>query len=173
MTCGLGDDELRGEGGNDIIYANQGHDTAYGGDGNDTFYVSTQYVADLPTKIDGEARDTGEGNTMVLQDLVSGGYSYNMTALANVTNNIDVLDIRNSSSNTTLTITAQDIQNMVDNAGASQLTIKADNSGDTLTVSTTGTQELVTTADGTHTDYTIFTNTSHTAQLAQIHWQTV
>ena len=173
ITGGLDNDTINGFGGADIINANQGRDTARGGDGNDTFYVSVSDAANLPYLIDGEARDvTGDGNTMVLQELVSGAYAYNMTALAGVTNNIDVLDIRNSSSNTTLTISSLDIQNMVDKGTASQLTIKAD-SGDTLNVSLTGTQVVSPpTADGTHVDYTIFTdNTAFATQVAQIHWQ--
>src|SRR6185369_9122468 len=173
LIGGLGDDTLSGYGGDDTIDARQGHDTAYGGDGNDTFHVST-LAPNLPTLINGGTNSTFEsGNVMVLQGLVGTG-SYNMATLASVTTNIDTLDIHGDAANTQITITSQDIQHMVNNGNASQLTIKAD-SGDFLTVSLTGTQDAVTgptviDADGAHTDYTIFTDDSHTQQIAQIHW---
>jgi len=171
------DDVLIGDSGNnilaggigiDIIYANQGHDSAYGGDNNDTFYVSSLPV-NLPTIIDGGARDGGDGNVMVLQNLVNGG-SYNMATLAGVTSNIDTLSIRGDSAATALTISSQDLQNMVDNGTASQLSIKAD-SGDTLNISLAAGETMTPAViDATHTDYTVF-NASHT-QIGQIHWHT-
>jgi len=167
LIGGLGDDTLKGEAGADTIYANQGHDSAYGGDNNDTFYVSSN-PANLPSVIDGGGRDAGDGNVMVLQDLVSG--SYNMATLAGVTSNMDTLSIRGDSAATALTISSQDIQNMVNNGAASQLSIKAD-SGDTLNISLAAGETMTPTViDAAHTDYTVF-NASLT-QISQIHWHT-
>jgi hypothetical protein len=113
---------------------------------------------------------------MVLQDLVNGS-SYNITSLASLNTrlvNIDTLNIRDGAS-TAITISSQDIQNMVDNANASQLYVAA-NSGDSLNVSLStgesmGISSITSAANGsTYTDYTIF-NSSNT-QVAQIHWQT-
>jgi Ca2+-binding RTX toxin-like protein len=180
LIGGLGDDYLEGFAGNDKIYANQGHDTAIGGDGNDTFYVSSHLtdVSDiskdnLPALIDGGARDasTTDGNVIVLKDLVTNG-SYNIGSLANVSTNIDTLNICDGAK-TTLTISSVDVQHMVNNGTGSQLYIKADGGvgGDILSISLTGTQEVVPTVDGTHTDYTIYTDSSHVQPIALIHWQ--
>jgi len=68
---------------------------------------------------------------------------------------------------TDLTISAQDIQNMVGDGNNSQLTILAD-SGDQLVVDTTGGYDVVSSPDGV--DHTIYTDASHIQQLAQIHW---
>ena len=181
MTGGLGNDRILGGGGNDSIYANQGSDTAYGEANNDTFYVSS-LTANLPTIIDGGARDAGYvqshgGNVMVLQDLVNGG-GYNMTDLASLNSrlvNIDTLDISDSKS-TAMTISSQDIRNMVDNGNTSQLFVEA-NTGDTLTIALATGESVgkssvavnnalnVTT---TYTDYTVFD--AAMVQVAQVHW---
>jgi large repetitive protein len=179
LSGGLGDDTLDGFGGDDIIsggagndtiYANQGHDSAYGGDNNDTFYVSSLPV-NLPTVIDGGARDAGvvqdhSGNVMVLQDLVNGSYS--LASIAGVSTSIDTLDINGDGAKTSIAISAQDVQHMVNNGAASQLFVNADN-GDTLTISLAAGETLTpTVVDASHTDYTIYNASS--AQIAQIHW---
>jgi len=183
LTGGAGADALDGQGGadtlyggdgSDTIYANQGQDTVYGGNNNDTFYVSS-LSGNLPTVIDGGARDAGSaqdhgGNVMVLQDLVNGG-SYSMTDLAGLNSrlvNIDTLDISGDGAGTSLTISSLDVQAMVDDANASQLYVKAD-SGDTLTITLSAGETSSVTAHTGHTDYTIF-NAAH-EQIAQIHWQ--
>ncbi|HEY6871081.1 MAG TPA: Ig-like domain-containing protein [Geobacteraceae bacterium] len=168
------DNILIGGAGNDTFIANKGHDSAYGGDNNDTFYVSS-VTDNLPNVIDGGARDadvrTNGGNVMVLQDLVNGG-SYTMATLASHTTNIDTLDIHGDSAATAITISSQDVQHMVNNGNASQLYVTAD-SGDTLTITADPTAVTTTHIDATHTDYTIYTDATHTQQLAQIHWHTV
>jgi Ca2+-binding RTX toxin-like protein len=178
ITGGLGDDLIWADNGNDVIYANQGHDTAYGENNNDTFYVSS-LTGNLPTIIDGGARDAGNiqnhgGNVMVLQDLVNGG-SYNMTALASLNTrlvNIDTLNIYDGKS-TAITMSSQDIQNMVDGGNASQIYVEANN-GDSLNVSlaagqTMAVSSIVSSANSsTYTDYTIFN--SSMVQVAQVHW---
>ncbi|NTV50673.1 MAG: hypothetical protein HGB32_03230 [Geobacteraceae bacterium] len=180
MTGGLGNDLIYGESGNDVIYANQGRDTVYGEANNDTFYVSS-LSGNLPTIIDGGARDAGNiqnhgGNVMVLQDLVNNG-SYNMTDLASLNSrlvSIDTLNIRDGAS-TAITLSSQDIQNMVDNTNASQLFVEA-NSGDTLFISlavgqTQGISSITSAANGSvYTDYTIFNSSN--VQVAQVHWHT-
>lgn len=135
---------------------------AFGGDNNDTFYVSS-LPGNLPTVIDGGARDGGSGNVMVLQDLVNGG-SYDLTALANVTNNIDTLNIRGDGAATDITISCQDIQNMVDNNNASELTIRAD-SGDVLVLAG-GAITPTPFVPAVTADYTI----NDGGQTAVIHW---
>ncbi len=160
LTGDMGNDTLRGEGGDDLLYANQGHDLAYGGDGNDTIHVSTA-AANSPTLIDG-----GPGtDTLVLQGL---GGSYSLTALAGVSTSVETLDI-NDGTATTLTVTSQDIRDMVDSGNASQLSINA-NTGDVLNISLAAGESLSTVAHAGHTDYII----THTVdgQVAQVHWQT-
>jgi Ca2+-binding RTX toxin-like protein len=162
MVGGLGNDTLEGRAGADTLYANQGKDTVYGGDNNDTFYVSAD-LGNLPTFIDGGADDGGNGNVMMLQDLVGG--DYDLTALANVTNNIDTLDIRDGV-DSNIIVSGQDIQNMVDNGDASQLFILADN-GDMLTFAPDGTESMAPVfVPGVDNTYTV----TDGAQIAQIHW---
>jgi VCBS repeat-containing protein len=162
LIGGAGEDSLRGNGGNDIIFANQGSDIlASGGSGNDTIHVSS---GNLPNVIDG-----GSGNDIVvLQGLVSG--SYNMTELASRTFNTEALDIRDGVASE-ITASAQDIQYMVGNDTASELTVKT-NVGDTLNINAFPPGTVTTTTYADHTDYTIFSDTSHSAstQIAQIHW---
>ena len=103
---------------------------------------------------------------MVLQNLVGG--SYNMAGLAAVSTNINTLDIAGDGAATTLTISSQDIQHMVNNGNSSQLFVNADN-GDALNISlsTSGQSVTQTYVDASHTDYTIYNGTT---QLAQVHW---
>ncbi|MFO7606039.1 MAG: hypothetical protein R6W72_07055, partial [Desulfurivibrionaceae bacterium] len=165
LIGGLGNDYLDGGGGDDFIYANQGRDTVSAGDGNDTIYVSSLTV---PNSIDGGSDNGGPGDTLVLQDL---GAAYDLTDLAAVTSNIETLNISNDSTDTVITITSQDIQNMVNNGNASELTVKVDG-GDSLNLSTVGGEDMViTTIDANHTDYTVYSDATHTQQIAQIHWE--
>jgi Ca2+-binding RTX toxin-like protein len=157
-----GSNILAGGDGADTIYADQGNDSAQGGANNDTFYVSSS-ADNLPYTIDGGADDGGNGDIMVLQDLVAG--NYDLTALANVTDNIETLNIKDGV-NTNLVISSDDIQRMVDDGALSQLTIMTD-SGDTLTfTSSTGESMTPVFVPGVDNTYTI----SNGAQTAQIQW---
>jgi Ca2+-binding RTX toxin-like protein len=149
---------LTGGAGNDTLYVDQGFDSGFGGDNNDTFYASSS-SDNLPTVIDG---GTGT-DVIVLQELVGG--NYDLTPLANVTNNIDTLNIKDGV-NTNILISGQDIQNMVDDGVLSHLTIIAD-SGDKL-VFTPSAGESITPGfvPGVDDTYTI----SNGGQIAQIQW---
>jgi len=129
ILIGGGDDDLiEGRDGADTIYANEGNDSAYGGAGNDTFYVSNAELAgdaDLASTINGGA-DT---DTVVIEGL---GATYDLTELAAVSSNIETLEINEAIDvNTDITISTQDIQDMVGLGDSSVLTINAD-SGDIL-----------------------------------------
>jgi Ca2+-binding RTX toxin-like protein len=169
MTGGTGDDLVYGDAGNDVVYANQGKDTAYGEAGDDTFYVSA-LVANQPTLVDGGADSSlnnGGGDTLVLQGLTSGSYS--LSALAGVTNTMEILNIRGDSANTALNVTSADIRAFVDGGNASRLVIKADSGGDSLVINTIAGETVQTVAVGTGaTDYLVF---NAGVQVAQIHWQ--
>jgi Ca2+-binding RTX toxin-like protein len=168
LDGGLGDDTLSGAAGNDTIYADQGHDIASGGDNSDTIHVSAN-LGNLPNSIDGGTDDGGTGDTMVLHDLVIDG-SYDLTDLANVTNSIETVDVRDGFG-TEMIISSQDVQNMVDNGNASELIVKGDN-GDTINLGAETANTITTVIDATHTDYTIYSDDTHTLQVAQIHWET-
>ena len=169
LTGGLGNDYMEGRGGNDIIYANQGKDSAQGDAGDDTFYVSSSQDIDLATSIDG-----GVGSdVMAIMNL---GVTYDLTALAAATKNIETLEINELVDvNTDITVSSLDIQNMVNIGNLSVLTIKAD-SGDTLNISLSAGESMSsaeTVVPFTFTgdnNYTIY-NAAH-EQIAQIHWQT-
>ncbi len=155
--------------GNDVansIYANRGHDSAVGGGGNDTFYVSVDH---LPSSIDGGARDGGDGNAVVLQDLVGG--AYDMATLATKLHNIDTLNIRGDGVATAITISGLDVQNMVGNPdpAASKLVITADN-GDTFDLSQAAKDagQHFDTAPVVDNTYIILDGSDQ--QIAQIQW---
>ncbi|MBV5340237.1 MAG: hypothetical protein J0665_11885 [Deltaproteobacteria bacterium] len=197
-----GNDYIYGYDGNDEIIAESGHDWVYGGNGNDIIHVDVN-TANLPTIVDGGVTRLGDigstgGNVMVIENLVAG--SYDLTALAAVTNYVDTINVADGvASSLTLNYQgnvsgSQGIQTIVDNANNSHLYIKAD-SGDILHLQGTGNTEFSIVIDGkgsanaageyvvtndyantnnsvtTHyTDYTIF-NASNT-QIAALHWQT-
>ncbi|MBV5298660.1 MAG: hypothetical protein JZU64_11180, partial [Rhodoferax sp.] len=165
INGGAGDDELDGSAGNDTIYATSGHDWALGGDGDDIFHIDAATPANLPWLVSGEASVAGD--TIILDNLVSGSYS--LDALASVTSTMEILDIGNSAANTDLNLTSFDVRNFVDNSNDSVITIKAD-SGDSLVIGLAAgeTKSEISTAFGI--DYTILNASSQ--QVAQIHWQT-
>jgi Ca2+-binding RTX toxin-like protein len=174
MIGGLGTDRIDGNDGNDTINILQGRDTTYGGNGDDIFHVDAQGTIvnnNLPTLVDGQGNTSwasGGGDTIKLFNL---GATYSMTSLANVTNNMEFLDIRDGS-NTDLSFTSLDIRNYVDGGNGSQIWIKA-NSGDTLNMSglnAAGDTFTQTSGAAGSTDYTIYNSTG--VQVAQIHWQT-
>jgi hypothetical protein len=142
-----------------------------GSNGNDTFTIDVS--KGLPTLIDGSGHDAGvvldqSGNVMVLQNLVNG--SYNMASFATVSTNIETLNIAGDGADTTLTISSQNIQQMVNNGASSQLYVNADN-GDALNISLSSGQSVTQTyVDDSHTNYTI---SNASGQLAQVHWHHV
>ncbi|KAF0189654.1 MAG: hemolysin-type calcium-binding [Desulfobulbaceae bacterium] len=172
LDGGAGNDTLTGNAGDDIFDVRLGRDTAHGGDGDDLFLVDAGNVANLPNQINGNNSDynstriTGTGDTVELFNL---GGSYSMTSLANATNSMEILDIRDAAS-TTLSISSLDVRNFVDGGNASQIWIKAD-SGDHINVTLSGTDTSMQTITVSPfaTDYVVF---SGTTQTAQIHWQT-
>ena len=165
---GLGNDDLRGFDGNDIIDAMQGLDQVYGGNGDDTIIVSA-------TSIGVAAQYRGEGNTstafnggdtLKLTGLVAGGYS--LTALANETDSMEILDIRDAI-NTVLNITSLDVRNFVDGGNNSNMWIKAD-AGDVFNFSAVAGETLQSFNVANGVDYVVFDAAN--TQVAAIHWQT-
>jgi hypothetical protein len=140
-----------------------------GSNSNDTFSINV--LGSLPSVLDGGGHDlaaNSNGNSLELKGLVTG--SYVITPLAAHLTNIDTLNINGDTVNTSLTITSQDIQHMVNNGTSSQLFVNADN-GDALNISLSAGQSVTQTyVDATHTDYTIYNGG---AQLAQVHWHHV
>jgi len=161
ILAGLGgDDTMTGGLGNDTIYADDGHDIVDAGVGNDTIHVSTD-TNHLPVAIDG-----GDGvDTMILHGLVDGA-SFDLSAIANLADHIETLDIRDGVASN-LVISGADIRNMVDNLDASQLTIQVD-SGDTLTFTPDAT-ELMSPGFTAGIDNTYIV-TDGGLQIAQINW---
>jgi len=174
LIGGLGNDRLDGNNGNDTIDIRLGRDTTYGGNDDDTFYVDSQGTianGNLPTLVDGQANISwaaGGGDSIKLFNLAA---TYSLSTLAGVTNNMEILDIRDSS-NTEVSLVSLDVRNFVDGGNASQIWIKAD-SGDTINLSSVAaageTYQQISNSAGS-TDYTIF-NASN-VQVAQVHWQT-
>ena len=173
MTGGLGNDLMWGDSGNDTLFANQGRDTVYGENGDDIFYVTAAGggTTNLPTLVDGGSDNTlnnGGGDAIILQGLTTGSYS--LTALAGVTNNMEILNIRGDGANTALSLSSLDVRNFVDAGNGSRLSIRAD-SGDSLVINTVAGETISQVNVGAgQIDYLIFNSTNN--QVAQIHWQT-
>ncbi|MDF1581324.1 MAG: Ig-like domain-containing protein, partial [Desulfuromonadales bacterium] len=148
-------DRLEGDHSDNILTGGGGRDFLDGYGGNDTFNVSSD-SADLPYSLNGGAGT----DTVVLQNLVG---TYDLTALANVTTSIEALNI-NDGVGTEITVTSADIQRMVGNDNASELTILANN-GDSLVLGSGSIDPTPFVADVT-ADYTITDGT----QTAVIHW---
>ncbi len=160
---------IDGGAGDDIIDGVAGADLLDGGVGSDSFHVA---AGSLPTFIEGGIGDPGSTDTIVLHGL---GAGYSLSGLAAVSGGIERLDIGGDASATLLTVTSQDIQDMVDNGAASVLTITT-NSGDALTISLAANESMsplgaAPFAFGGDGIYTIYNNDTH-EQIAQIQWQT-
>jgi len=159
------DNVLDGGAGDDVLDGLGGNDSLSGGQGDDHIYASTT-IDNLPDLIAG-----GTGiDTLVLQDLVSGG-SYDLNAIATVTDHIETLDIRDGVGSE-IVFSGADIQAMVDNATASHLDILAD-TGDTMRLLTDPATEQLSPAFMSGTDAVYTVTDSGGATLAQVHWQTV
>ena len=171
LVGGLGNDTLSAGNGNDTLDVRLGRDTAAGGNDDDIFWVDSVGGANLPTLVNGDANTawtSGGGDSIRLFNLVNGG-SYSLTSLANVTANMEILDIRDGLS-TTLNLASLDVRNFADGGNGSQIWIKA-NSGDTINVSgglVAGETFTQTSGVAGTTDYTIY---NAGVQVAQIHWQ--
>lgn len=169
LTGGAGNDDLRGYDGNDIIDATQGFDQVYGGNGDDTIIVSALSIDASFSRYRGEGNTstafTG-GDTLELTGLVSGSYS--LTSLANVTDSMEILDIRDGI-NTTLNISSLDVRNFVDGGNGSRMWIQAD-SGDVFNFSAAAGETLQSFNVANGVDYVVY-DASNT-QVAAIHWQT-
>ncbi|MBX9847878.1 MAG: hypothetical protein K2X64_01190 [Rhodocyclaceae bacterium] len=128
--------------------------------GNDTLYVSN---SSLPGAVDGGAGT----DTAFISGLTTGSNS--MSSLSTLLSNIETLNIRADGVSSTTVFTAANIQAIVNQGTASELTILA-NTGDTFSFSSTAGQYFTTTSlGGGNTDYTIF-NASN-AQIGVVHWQ--
>jgi Ca2+-binding RTX toxin-like protein len=134
---------------------------------SDTFTLS---ATDTQGTIDG-----GDGSdTVVLQGLVDGG-SYELSGLADRLDNIETLDIKDGVS-TTLTVTSQDVQNMVDKGSASVLRILADGGpGADILVIDAPVDTYSTEVFAEYTQYTLYSDNTLTLgqEIAQIQWQSV
>ena len=104
------------------------------------------------------------------QGLVAGGYS--LTALANETDSMEILNIRDGVISS-LSITSLDVRNFVDGGNGSNLWVQAD-AGEFLNVSNLAntaageTYQSFNVANGV--DYVVFDAAN--TQVAAIHWQT-
>lgn len=163
LTGGAGNDTLDGNDGNNTLDVRLGSDTAYGGDDNDTFLSDSTGGANLPTLLDGQ---TGT-DTVKLYNL---GGSYTFTNLANVSNNMETLDMRDGTS-TLLNLTSSDIRSFVDAGNSSDILIKVD-AGDSITLTLTGGDTTGALAGITPGVDTTFTITNGAITTATIHWQT-
>ncbi|MDO9233516.1 MAG: hypothetical protein Q8N02_00535 [Methylotenera sp.] len=169
LIGGLGNDDLRGYDGNDTIDATQGFDQVYGGNGDDTINVSALSIDAGLSRYRGEGNNStafGGGDTVKLTGLVGGSYS--LTPLANVTDNMEILDIRDSI-NTTLGISSLDVRNFVDGGNGSRMWIRAD-AGDVFNFTAVAGETLQSFNVSNGVDYVVF-DASNT-QVAAIHWQT-
>jgi Ca2+-binding RTX toxin-like protein len=168
LIGGAGNDTISGGDGDDTIDASSGFDNIFGGNGNDTILVSVSAV-------NAASQYRGEGNTASLNGggdtlkLIGLAGSYTLTALANETDLIEILDIRDGI-NTSLSISSLDVRNFVD-GGNTNLWIKADANDVLIPISVageTGWSAPVAVAGGV--DYVIFNSSN--VQVAAIHWQT-
>lgn len=168
LIGGAGNDILRGYDGNDNIDMTSGKDTAFGGNGDDTFIVSVS-SSNLPTRIYGEGDNNafnGGGDTVKLSGLTS-GQNYSLANLAGITDNCEVLNIRDNV-NSTLSLTSAHIQSFVDSGNSSNLWIRAE-SGDVLNVALLSGESMQSSTVSNGIDYVIFNGST---QVAAIHWQT-
>ena len=171
LIGGAGNDTLSGLDGNDTIDATAGNDSVFGGNGNDTILVSWSAI-NAASQYRGEGNTTtlnGGGDTLKLSGLVSGA-TYSLSVVANETDTMEILDIRDGLS-TTWNWSSLDVRNFVDGGNGSQLWIKADAVGDVLLAPPLVAGEtLQTVAVSNGTDYIIYNASNQ--QVAQIHWQT-
>jgi len=169
LIGGSGNDDLRGFDGNDSIDASQGFDQVFGGNGNDTVIVSALSIDAGLSRYRGEGNTStafGGGDTLKLSGLIGG--SYTLTPLANVTDSMEILDIRDAV-NTTLGITSLDVRNFVDGGAGSRMWIRAD-AGDVFNFSAATGETLQSFNQASGVDYVVFD--ANNTQVAAIHWQT-
>jgi Ca2+-binding RTX toxin-like protein len=166
---GAGNDDLRGYDGNDTIDATQGLDQIYGGNGDDTILVNATSVG-AAAQYRGEGNNStafGGGDSIKLSGLVAGGY--NLTPLANETDSMEMLDIRDGVS-TSLSATSLDIRNFVDGGNGSNIWIKADATGDLFQLTRVAGETVQEFNVANGIDYLVFDAANN--QVAAIHWQT-
>jgi Ca2+-binding RTX toxin-like protein len=165
---GQGNDVLAGRDGNDILDVSEGRDTAYGDGGDDIFIVNVA-SNNTPNYIHGgsdlNSFNLG-GDTIRLTGLTS-GQNYSLSTIANVTDFVEIVDIRDTI-NSTLTLGSNDVQNIMNQGNGANLFIKAD-SGDTLNLSLNADQTMSSFNVHNGTSYVIYTGST---QVAAVHWQT-
>jgi Ca2+-binding RTX toxin-like protein len=125
---------------------------------NDTFGASMSQTGFI---------DGGAGtDTAVIAGLTTGSQS--LSLLANLLHNMEALNIRADAVNSTVLMSAADIQNITSVSSAPELTILA-NTGDAISLTLSGGQTLNTNAlGGGNTDYTIMNGAT---TVAVVHWQ--
>lgn len=192
LTGGTGNDYLQGYDGNDTLHPSAGNDTVYGGNHDDTIVIDinnyTQTITDGVTSLtttgnywsgdNNNSLQYGGGDTLMLTSLVNGA-TYSFANIANVTRNMEYLDIRDTRSST-IDMSYVDVQtfaNATTNVGGSgtstyQIWVKAD-SGDVFDFNNlSNTSTLVTNAADalSHTtDYSLYNASGSLA--AVVHWQ--
>lgn len=180
LTGNGGANTIWGGAGDDTITGGGGADTLVGGTGADTFRVSSTELATI-SAIWGNA---GNGADTAVDTLVLTGTSANdasgrlLSSLGKF-GGIDVVDFTGDSSSDVFTLTAANVQAIVDNGAGSDLTVRL-NSGDVLTIAnsgqsyvstsataTTGSSSLASSSAAGDTTYYVF-NSNHQVQ-ATIH----
>lgn len=167
LDGGLGNDTLTGNAGNDILDVRFGRDTASGGNDDDSFWVDSNGGANLPTLVDGGANTawtSGGGDAIKLFNLAG---SYTLTTLAGVTNNMEILDIRDGIS-TAVTLTSLDVRNFADGGNGSQIWVRA-NTGDTIALTPAAGETVVQSNSAAGIDYTVYNASA--VQVGQVHLQ--
>jgi Ca2+-binding RTX toxin-like protein len=172
LTSGTGLDTLNGGDGNDILDFRTGNaetnlngDSAIGGAGNDTIRINqSQLDAANTFTVDGGADSdtlefyaTGNADTMTnfnLNSILSGNFTNDFTS-------INLLDLSKDNVKTNLIFTAADIQNLVDNGTASELTVRLKTNQDEISLPAFG---IVT--DENRYDY--YTDGTYTSKMASL-----
>jgi Ca2+-binding RTX toxin-like protein len=152
LTGDTANNSISGGAGNDTITGGGGADTLIGGAGADTFLVSSAQLNTSGLQVWGSA--AANTNESAVDTLVLTGTANNTAGAALVANaagkigGIDVVDFTADAYADTFTLTAANIQNIVDNGASSDLTVKL-GSGDVLTISSSGQSYVSTSATAT------------------------
>ncbi len=146
---------INGGSGNDIISGGGGADTLNGGLGNDSFYINASDLATF-TLIDGG----GDTDSLIIAGLTSlAANSFDGSRYVS----IESLDVRNSASGNTYSLSASDIRGLVDTGNSSTLAFRLD-TGDTFTAA----GDFTVTGSGSDYVYRYYSEPAHITQIAQL-----